>query len=122
MNDKMHGRPGAMEDFSRNLQNPNLIMSTSLPAGCGGAGMDECRNLRTALTLAMTQADGFLRATDEGFNSFKAIALTCGNEYETNDHAGALAIARTMLALPEQITDVDKNEQQLDSTLLEMVD
>jgi hypothetical protein len=115
MNDRMNGRPEAMTDFGTNLKNPNLVLSTALPAGCGGAGMAECAGLRSALTLATTQANQFLTQVNQGFDSFRAITTACGNEYAANDAAGAVEIARTMAALPAQTTALDQAEQN-DST------
>jgi hypothetical protein len=85
------------------LGNVNVnAIGSAFPAGCGGAGLAECKNLRDAMTRARDEAQRFLRDADQGFNAFKTIGITCANEYAATDAAGAQGIAKTMLTLPEQ--------------------
>lgn len=115
MSNDMEADPVEIQQYSAELGNVNVnAIGSAFPAGCGGAGLAECKNLRDAMTKARDQAQQFLGDVDRGFNAFKAIGITCANEYTATDAAGAQDIAKTMLASPQQTARLVDNERYED--------
>jgi hypothetical protein len=102
MPDRMEAITESMVSFANGLKNPPGSVPTVLPSGAGGAGMPESAGLRKAMVQALQAADSFAGDVDQGFNSFKALAIACHNDYEQNDGKKAADIARIELTLPGQ--------------------
>jgi hypothetical protein len=95
MPDGLEAQTDTMLAFAGQLQNPPGNVPTDLPAGAGAAGMAESAGLRTAMVHALMAADSFIGDVDQGFNSFKALAIECHDDYEQNDARNAASIAAT---------------------------